>query len=329
MDWIRENKPLAIIFGVIIAGTLVLGYFLYDAWSTYDEAKTAYLGLGNQVTALKSARLGPTEKNLQSKQKVVDEYATEVNKLGMTMLILQPKVEALKDIEFQAKLKAKISDVRTASGQAGMQLPAEFSFGFDEYTHSLPTSAAAATELSGYLDAMDKLVELFMKCKVQSLDKLERSRLSVESQPAAANNAAAQGQAQQNQQAPSGIMEKQQITTVLTLDQGALQLLVSRLATTEMPYFTSLRLLRIENQSQDGPMRSEIRLSNNNANVTPGGAVATKPEESAPDEIKPPPPAAEDTVSVFGREYLKVRMEIDLVKFLDAARGVAAAPAGR
>ena len=31
MEWIRENKPLAAILGVIIAGSLALGYLLFDA----------------------------------------------------------------------------------------------------------------------------------------------------------------------------------------------------------------------------------------------------------------------------------------------------------
>jgi len=326
MDWIRENKPLAAILGVSLAGSLALGYLLYDSWSSYDERKEAYIGLGNQMAALKGARLAPTEANLQAKKQMVDEYAADVNKLGATLLILQPKVEPLKDIEFQAKLKAKISEIRTAA-QSKMQLPAEFAFGFDEYTGSLPTSAAAATELSGYLDAMDELVKMLLKCNVQALDLLERSKLAVElkavGSTAQANARMAQG--------PAEILEKRQISLILTLDQGALQLLISRLATTEMQYFTSVRLLRIENQRQDGPLRSEIRLPV--AGAAGGGQVqqvSAKKDEGASDEIRPPDPAEVDTVPVFGNELLKARLEIDLVKFLDAAKGVAAqAPAGR
>ena len=324
MDWIRENKPLAAILGVIIVGSLALGYLLFDAWSSYTETKEAYLGLGNQVAALKGARLAPTEENLKNKQAMVDEYAKLVNTLGKTVLILQPKAEPISDIAFQEKLKAKISDVRKAVQGSGLQLPPEFSFGFDEYTRNLPKSGAAAAELSGYLDAMDELVKLFMKCSVKSVESLERSKLPIETQTAATaqgnNNAGMQAQP------AAGILEKRQVSVVLVLDQGPLQLLVSRLSSpTDMPYFTSLRLLRIENQRADGPLRAEVKLP------APPPPVAAKAEEAATDEIKPPPPAQPDAVSVFGEELLKVRLEIDLVKFLDAAAGVAAAqaPAGR
>ncbi len=325
MDWIRENKPLAAILGVIVVGSLALGYLLFDAWSVYAETKEGYLGLGNQVAGLKGARLAPTEENLQAKKASVEEYANLVNTLGKTVLILQPKVAPINDIEFQDKLKAKISEIRKTSVQAKMQLPAEFAFGFDDYTHTLPKSAAEATELSGYLDSVNELTKLFMKCGVQSLDLLERSKLPVEAASASATqgnkNAGMQGQA------TAGILEKRQISVVLTLDQGPLQLLISRLTSpSDMPYFTSLRLLRVENQRQDGPLTSEVRLPVEEAK--PEGAVKT--EEAPTDEIKPPPPAFVDAIPVFGNELLKVRLEIDLIKFLDAAAGVAAqVPAGR
>lgn len=315
MDWIRENKPLAAILGVIIVGSLALGYLLFDAWSTYSETKEGYLGLGNQIAGLNGARLAPTEANLKAKQAQVDDYATLVNTLGKTVLLLQPKVEPIKDIEFQSKLKTKISEIRKTV-QSQMQISPDFAFGFDEYNSKLPSSAAAATELSGYLDAMDELVKMFLKCGVRSVDLLERSKLPIETQaPQAANNNAMQAQT------VPGILEKRQVSVVLTLEQGPLQRLVSSLATTEMSYFTSLRVLRIENQRQDGPLYSEVKLPAPTVNAaTAQGQTA----EAATDEIRPPEPAFPDAVPVFGNELLRVRMEIDLVKFLDAAAGLAA-----
>jgi hypothetical protein len=331
MDWIRENKPLAAILGVILVGSLALGYLLFDAWSSYSETKEGYLGLGSQVAALNGARLAPTQANLTAKQAMVDEYAKLVNTLGGALVFLQPKVEPINDIEFQEKLKSKISDVRKAVASK-MQLPADFAFGFDEYNRTLPKSAAAAAELSGYLDAMDALVALFLNCGVQAVDSLERSQLPIEtaaSAPTQGNNAAGM---QPPAPVASTILEKRNITVVLTLDQGPLQLLVSRITNpTDMPYFTSLRLMRIENQLQDGPLRADVRIPKIVALPGGGGGGAQQSKEEAPsDEIKPPPPAPVDSISVFGKELLKVRMEIDLIQFLNAAKVAAAQPpAGR
>lgn len=322
MDWIRENKPLAAILGVILAGSLALGYLLFGAWSQYTETHEGYLGLGSQVSALNSARLAPTPDNLKNKQALVDEYAALVNRLGGALLIMQPTEQPIKDIEFQAKLKLKITEARNSAAVAGMSLPPEFAFGFDDYTNNLPKSAAAAAELSGYLDALEELMKLFQKCGVISVDLLERSKLAVEQESAGSRppqgNARPGMQAQQAAAAP--ILEKRQISVIATLDQGALQLLVSRLANpADMPYFTSLRLLRIENERQDGPVRSDVHAPE--APPPPGGDVTP----AASDEIKPPPPAPADSVPIVGKERLKVRMEIDLVKFLSIAQ-VGAAP---
>lgn len=324
MDWIRENKSLAAIVGFFLVGALALGYLLFDAWSTYTETKDSYLSLSSQVTGLKGARLAPTEGNLKAKQAQVDEYAANVNNLGGALLILQAPVQPIKDIEFQAKLKTKIAEARKAASAFKMILPQEFAFGFDDYTGGLPKSAAAAAELSSYLDAVDELVKLFMKCGVESLDLLERAKLAVEQEQAAASqqSGAAPGMPMV-QNAASAILEKRAISVVLTLDQGALQLLISQLANpSDMPYFLSLRLLRIENQRQEGPLRSDVKLPEKPVEDTSGGDTAT----AAADEIKPPPPAPVDSVPVIGEERLKVSMEIDLVKFLEAAKGVAAHP---
>lgn len=321
MDWIRENKSLATILGVIIAGSLALGYLLFDAWSTYSEAKDSYLATGSQVAGLKGARLAPTDANVKAKAAVVEEYANVVNRLGTALLILQPPVQPIKDIEFQAKLKNKIADARKAAALSKMALPAEFAFGFDEYTAGLPKSAEAAAELSSFLDATDELVKLFMQCGVQSVDLFERSTLPIEGLPAP-TRPGNQAVRQPQQPVAPGILEKKQISVILTLDQGPLQLLVSRLANpSDMPFFMSLRLLRIENERQEGPLRSEVQVP---ADAAAGAAIdpaATQPETKASDEIKPPPPAPVDSVPVIGKERLKVRMEIDLVKFLEAARG--------
>ncbi|HEY1050711.1 MAG TPA: Amuc_1100 family pilus-like protein [Prosthecobacter sp.] len=339
MDWIRENKSLAGILGVIIAVTAALGYLLFDAWSSYTATKENFGMVTSQVVTLKSAPLAPTEANLQAKKALVEEFATTVNKLGNTLLILQPKVQPIKDIEFQAKLKTKVTDVRKAAASFKMGLPADFAFGFDEYNSNLPKSEAAATELSGYLDAVDELVKLFMNSGVLSLDSLERSKLPVETAgapPQSQQRNARAGAAQTQAAGAGGVLEKSQISVVLTLDQGPLQLLTGRLTNpSEMPYFTSLRVLRIENQSQEGPPR----MASAPAQIleTPPTTTSTAPTTPAPgpdgttpaaapvsEDILPPPPAPPDSTPLIGQEKLKVRMEIDLVKFLPSAGGAVA-----
>lgn len=317
MDWIRENKPLAAILGVIVLGTLGLGYLLFAAWGAYTQTKDSYLAMGGQLVALKSAPLAPTDENVKAKRALVDEYAAKVNQLGAALLIMQPPVPPVKDIEFQDKLKNKIAEVRKAAGSVKMALPGDFAFGFEEYTSGLPKSAAAATELSGYLDALEELVKLFMTCRVESVDLFERAKLKVETDTAAAQPAAQQS---------AEILTKHQISVILTLDQGPLQLLISRLSNpSDMKYFMNVRLLRIENEKLDGPLRSDVRLPDDtNANATTSATGQEQPPAAAQNDLAPPPPAKVDSIPVLGEEHLKVRLDIDWVKFLASAKGAAA-----
>lgn len=331
MDWIKENKPLAAIIGVVLAVSAGLGYMVFDAWSRFAESKETYMSLGNQIASMNSARLAPTEANVKMKTAAVEEYASSVNKLGGALLYIQAPLKPVKDIEFQTKLKTKIAEARNKAKIYNLALPGDFAFGFDEYTKSLPKSAEAAADLSLYLDAMDALLELFMKSGASSVDLFERSKLPVETAPAANAGAMPGGN---RGAAPVSIVSKRQASVILTLDQGALQLIISRLANpSEMPNFSSLRLLRIENQRTEGPLRSEVVLPQapdvgGNGDPNAGGAAVVAGGESPPvsNEIKAPEPAAPDSVPVIGEEKLKVQLEIDFLRFSDAAQGVAMAP---
>jgi len=328
MDWIRENKSLAVIVGIFTVASLALGYFLFDAWGAYTEKKEAYLGMGQQVAGLQSAGLAPNPANVKAKEALVAEFAKEVDQLGLALLNLQPRVDPMKNIDFQAKLKNQVAEARKAAQQARMNLPVEFAYGFEEYTSNLP-SDAASTELSGYLDAMIELVNLFMSCGVESVDVLERSKLTIEGGSTKAsttaqpkNNRPGMPQQRQPQLAMGApVYEKNKISAILTLDQGPLQLLIMKLATpSDVLHFTSLRLLRIENQQQEGPLRGSSPPTGA-APTSPDGAAAATEPAAADNAIRPPPPAAPDSVPIIGNEKIRVRLEIDLVKFLPAAAG--------
>ena len=323
MDWIRENKMLAGILGVIVAGTLGLGYVLYNSWTSYSEKEQQYLGLGNQIAQLKSLPLSPSEENLAAKKKLVEEYSKNVNQLGVALRLLQDAVapKSITDTQFQAKLKERIIDIKKMATALKVQIPTEFAFGFDPYIGVLPPNEAA-TELSGYLDSIEAIVKLAMVSKVASIDMLERSQIAEESggsgDAASRSKSKAKGKGTAKGAAtsasPASIAEKRQISLVVTLDQGALQTLMSRLANPgDMPHFASVRVFRDENQMQEGPIKTGV--------VIPSAEAAPEGKEEVGAEIKPPRPDPVDSVPVMGQEMLKAQLDIDLVKFLPIPTG--------
>ena len=325
MDWIRENKMLAGILGVIVAGSLGLGYVLYNSWTSYTEKKDQYLGLGNQIAQLKSLPLSPTAANLAEKKKLVEDYAKNVNQLGVALRLLQDAVapKAITDTQFQAKLKERIIEIKKMAAALEVQIPTEFAFGFDPYIGVLPPNDAA-TELSGYLDSIESIVKLAMVSKVVSIDMIERSQIAEESggsgdaalRSKSKSKAKTKDSAKGTAGAPSAasIAEKRQISMLMTLDQGALQTLMSKLANPgDMPHFASVRVFRVENQAQEGPVKSGV--------VIPSPESVPETKEEVGSEIKPPRADPVDSVPVMGLELLKVQLDIDLVKFLPIPTG--------
>ncbi len=336
MSWIQDNKLPAAILGVTGAGVIGLGVVLFNAWSAASVAQENFDAINISLANLKGAKLAPTPENLAAKQDLVKNYRDEVGRLSKVLYTLQPEDKPLTNADFQAKLKTKIADTKKLGTG---RLPAEFNLGFDQYTSELPKSDQVAAELSTYLDSVDEIVKMLLNSGVNSIDMLERSELpSEKGEPAKTqqnSKTKAKGTASRNT-APAklNITERRQVRIVVRTDQGALQTLMSKLASpSEMPFFTVVRLLRIENEAQVGPVRVAAASA---APTSPDGTAVPAIDPAAPpapaasgSAAKPAPngvqPAPADSRVVLGKETLRAFLEIDLVKFLNPQTAAAGA----
>ncbi|MBB5039881.1 Amuc_1100 family pilus-like protein [Prosthecobacter dejongeii] len=327
MSWIQQNKLPAAILGVTAAGAAGLGYMLFSAYTSYSSTLDQFDTVNNSLATLKSATLAPTPENLAIKQAKVKEFTDISSKLSLVLNTMQAETQPkpTTDTEFQAKLKTKIADSRKLAAERGMALPAVYNLAFDRYTGELPKSNEIATDLSGYLDAVDQIVATFAKVGVKQMEMLERSELDSEKAEAAKPATGTAKKGPPGRPAPAAapkLSERRQVRAMLTLDQAALQLLMSSLASpSEMPYFTVVRLLRIENERKNGPLRAETVITA--PFVAPGteGAAEAIPVPAAEGAAKAAPsatkPAPVDAIAVLGNERLRVFLEIDLVYFLN------------
>lgn len=346
MDWIRENKTLASIMGVFLALAAALGFLVFKAWSAFGESNDRFVTANNGLAAMKSADLFPSPENLTKKKTAVEDYEKKVNTLSRVLLSLQPAADPISETDFQAKLKASIAEVRTQAGKT-TKLPGDFALAFAEYTASLPKSASVAQELSDYLNAAVAVTRTLIDSGVESVDTFERSQLASEkgevapppappkARPGAPKGPAGKAAAPAKEVAK--VVERRTLTMTLTSDQGALQKFLNQLASpSQMPYFTAIRLLRVENEKNEGPLRAAIaqELSKQKApaleGVEGGEAQVVIGADGQPVTATPEPKTAEvakpgvkDAVGVMGQEKLKVYVEIDLIKFIDAEAKVA------
>lgn len=327
MSWIQQNKVPAAIIGVSLAGAAGLGVMMFNAWQGHSTALEQFDNLNRGIAGLNSAVLAPTPENLEAKKALVDEFAAEAKKLQIVLERLQADVapEAISDTGFQSKLKTRIAEVRKlAAGRMG--LPAEFNLAFDRYNSELPKSNDQATELSAYLDSVEKIVEVMAMSGVRQLDMIERSDLDSEKSASTTNTASRKGQAQVS---AAKSLDVRTLRAVITTDQAALQVLLSKLASpSEMPFFTVLRLVRIENERKEGPLRAEIGLHTlqpqegepvvapQPINIAPSITPTSPETKDGNDVIAAVQPVGQDAVDVLGNELLKVYLEIDIISFL-------------
>lgn len=310
MSWINENKIPAVILGVTGLGAVGLGALLINAWSAAGSAQEEFDTVNTSIANLRSAELSPTVENLAAKQALVQDYQKIVGNLSLVLYKLQPEDKPISNTDFQAKLKNRIAEIKKLGGG---RLPAEFNLSFDQYTNELPKSDQVASELSTYLDAVEEVVKLLLASGINSMDMLERSLLPSEKglsdKDANAAKSKSKGSAsRQSDGATVNITERRQLKVLVRADQAAVQTMLSKLASpSEMPFFTVVRLLRIENESQAGPPRTVISAPAS----TP---TSDKPEGSASNAVQP---AQADSRVVLGKETLRAYLEIDLVKFLN------------
>src|SRR3954454_19837202 len=112
MNWAQENKKLAGIVGVMVAGGLGLGVWLYFSWSGYTGATDQWSQVQSRINTIRAKKLAPTAENVAKRDKDLTEYAEKVNQLRGALLAVQQGTKAISETEFQARLKDRATEVK-------------------------------------------------------------------------------------------------------------------------------------------------------------------------------------------------------------------------
>lgn len=341
MDWIRENKSLATIVGIFLVGGLAIGGVLLMSHFAYGASLEQLESISGKVAMQEKASLYPSQDNLDKLVDKVSGYEDAVSSLGGVLLKLQQPAKDITDTDFVAHVKTRIADVRQKAATASIKLPKDFAFGFDAYTRGLPPTPEAARQLNDYFENVDAVVVAALDAGIASLDSLVRSELVVEKPnapapapaPAAPSNAKAKAKSTKSKSKSKAaakppreiakVVERRQLNLSMTCDQRSFQTLTNVLASpSKMPYFTVVRVVRVENEKQEGPLRNAPMPLHEPAPTPPNPTETPNATPGAPpaaEVIIAPKPAAPDAIAVLGKEMLKVSLEIDLVRFLAPA----------
>lgn len=339
MNWIKENKSLAAVFGIMIVGAIALGVVLFLSNSTYSTKKADWETATASLNRLEIQKLYPNAANAREKEAKVTAYANEVNLLRDALLLpsVQQPVKPISETEFQAKLKERVTAVKRAAAAADILLPSEFALGFEDYTGSLPRSPEVAADLSLHLDVLEKLTSVLIDSGVRSIDSFIRLPLPnekadpVPTGPAASSTTPRGGAKKKplitEAAAAEPVLDRYTTKIMLTTDQAPFQAVLNTLSDpAKTPHFLVVRLLRVENEQSESPLKEEVRSQTRNletSSVDAASAVSALSEDpnaaTTGKTIVPPAPLPVDAVTIMGNEMLKVYLEVDYIRFRPVA----------
>src|SRR6187399_485399 len=105
MNWAQENKTLAGIVGVMVAGGLGLGVWLYMSWAGYSGSMEQWSQTQSRMNSLRGKKTTPNAANVSARDRQLSDYAEKVNQLRGALLAVQKAPTPMSETEFQAKLK--------------------------------------------------------------------------------------------------------------------------------------------------------------------------------------------------------------------------------
>lgn len=335
MNWIQQNKSLAGILGFMIAGAIGIGAWFYFSYSDYSAAMEEFSSSSGTVSSLQSAKVFPSDQNVRMVEKLIGDYRDKFTNLRKVLLspTLQQAVKPMTETEFQAKVKDRAVAVKKRAEAVSMKLPSsDFALGFEGYASDLPPNAAVAAELNVHLDVMEKVINVFIEKGVSSLDSIKRTTLPGE-----------KGAGKNDQSAPpvpagikipadvsaEQVLDRYTITCVFSCDQEPLRNVMNELSNpASMPHhFLAVRLMRVENEKQEGTSKEEVKNLLKAVPTTPADAPKKPGAEAiSSDSHASLPP---DAVTIMGGEELKVYLEIDYIRFRQPAADAAGGDAGK
>lgn len=143
MSFFKRHLVFSVILGVILAGTLVLGWFVYASWNEINVAKQAAQEKATQLQGFMSRPIYPNRDNAES---VRQELQNAQKALGAMFDLLESKDK--ESVKFPAppatpteayfSLGRFVEDSRNKCEEIGISIRPEESFGFLQYANQGP-----------------------------------------------------------------------------------------------------------------------------------------------------------------------------------------------
>ena len=288
MNWYRENRWLGNFLLASTGAAIVVLWFLFHARSGFAEASSQFSDAAKERNRLEHLNPFPNEENFRKTQAALDNYAGTLNKLKEELKAQTVPIAPLAPNEFQTRLRQAIVNATEKARANRVKLPENFHLGFDEFTTTLPTTAAAPL-LGQELGQVELLVGILIDARVDAITALKR--VTPPPETAAATTPAKKPPAPANV-APAAI-ERTIVDLTFAAAPSAMRKTLNQVVSSERQFFV-VRTLYVRNEQLKGPSREQ-------ANAAPAASASTPPASA----IK----------FIVGNEHVETAARVEMVRF--------------
>src|SRR6266487_6952747 len=179
MKWFQQNRAFGtflIAFGICAVLAVAL---LYWRWSAWSNARQAFDQVATERNRLEHLDPFPNDANYRKLQDYVEKYRVALDNFKAALKADVVPAPPLAPNEFQSRLRLVTIATLDRARVNNVRLPARFQLGLDEFATTMPDTAVASL-LGQELTQIQKLMNILLDAKVDSVTSLHRARLREE-----------------------------------------------------------------------------------------------------------------------------------------------------
>ena len=299
MNWFHQNRWLGTFLVVVSLLTIGAVYFLFSARGKSAEALERFQQATNEKNRLEALDPFPSEANFRKMKLHLENYTTSLSKLKEELRARVPNPPPLAPNEFQSRLRQSMLAVTEKARNNKVKLPDNFALGFEEYTTTLPNTAAAPL-LGQELTQIESLVNILIEARVDGINTFRR-------QPLPDERGAGSVPTPSPSPRPGG--SKPVAPTAKMLDRGivdvsfssapsSMRRVLNQVVSSPQQFYV-VRLLHVRNEKDKGPAREQAG--------TTGAAAAT--------QATPAKPASNAALTfIVGNEHIETSARVEVIR---------------
>jgi hypothetical protein len=322
MNWIKENKFLAMLCGGTLLGVILLLFIGSRGSGRYSTALEEFQTAADEAAGYEKGPLYPKEVNRAAKNKALDDYRQELEGLQSAHQPFRPEeITNVSPQEFTDRLIAVNEETRKAFEDNGVTVPDPYFVGFERYKTTL--ASKESTGILGYeLAGIRNLMLSLAAAKPKELRNLYRGEIPEESG--------------KTYEPGDAVARSFPLEITFTGPEKSVRDFATAVTKLDEKYAV-IRVLRISNEKKDPPRSADAQFEKpaetpdagagdmfSGDFVLPGEEPAAADPEAAVEEVAVPDAAATESgrilSQVLGDEDVQVFLRIDLLQFLPAKK---------